>query len=48
VWSRLWDAPASGPHHVAIPSSDLARSGLYFLRFRQAGVTATRRVVIAR
>lgn len=47
VWSRRWDTPAAGPHHVAINSGELPRSGLYFLRLRQAGLTLTRRVVLA-
>lgn len=46
AWARRWEAPAAGPHHVALAASDLPRAGLYFLRLRQAGVTATRRVVL--
>jgi hypothetical protein len=48
VWARRWESATAGPHHVAISPSELPRSGLYFVRLRQAGVTATRRVVIAR
>lgn len=47
VWSRRFEAPAPGPHHVAIGAGELPRSGLYFVRLRQAGLAATRRVVLA-
>ena len=45
VWSRRWDAPAPGPHHVVLPVGELPRSGLYFVRLRQAGDSVTRRIV---
>ena len=48
VWSRRFDAPTAGPHHMLVPAGELPRSGLLFLRLRQAGVSATRRVVMAR
>lgn len=47
VWSRRWAAPAPGPHHAVIAAGELPRAGLYFLRLRQAGLAATRRVVLA-
>ncbi len=47
VWSRRWASPAPGPHHAVIAAGELQRAGLYFLRLRQAGLAATRRVVLA-
>lgn len=45
VWSRRWDAPVPGPHYVVLDRAELPRAALYFLRLRQAGLTAMRRVV---
>ncbi len=47
VWARRWDALSPGPHHVAISPGDLPRGGLYFVRLRQAGRSATARVIVA-
>lgn len=48
VWSRRWEAPSAGPHHVALTAGELPRSGLFFVRLRQAGRSATTRIVVTR
>jgi hypothetical protein len=46
VWSRAVDGLPPGPHVVALEPGGALRPGLYLVRLRHAGRSATTRVVL--